>query len=109
MTAKVLSEEYKCTVDKKQKVASGGPYWFTGKCSDGANEYVYQTQIYEEPSEHGIKGLPKVSKLFVYKFENGEQQRPAVMEYDRTWALKPKTPEHTAVLNSLVKFLSKLP
>jgi ABC-type enterochelin transport system substrate-binding protein len=72
--------------------------WVSGKISDAV---TFRAKVFDEPSEYGInKG--KVSKLEIY--ENDKW----IVNYDRGWDVKPKTPEHKEMYKAVMTRLKDL-
>ena len=70
--------------------------WSDGTATAGGKTYRVQLKWFDEPSMFGIRN-GRVSKLWVAD-ENG-----TVINFDRGWDERPKTPEAKAVLKAILK------
>jgi hypothetical protein len=79
----------------------GNSYWTSGKITTMPG-YTFTAKVYDEPSSHGIEG-GKISKLQIKK--DGKQ----VVNYDRGWDERPKTPEQKEALHRIRNGLDNSP
>lgn len=76
--------------------------WVRGKHESG---YIFDAKLFDEGSSFGIKN-GRVSKLCIFKVENPMNY---IVNYDRGWDRKPRTPEQREIFNDILNFLENSP
>lgn len=99
VVANALKAKSEVATNAMTAFRQGDPLWVRGE----GGGYKYQAKVYNEPSDYGIDG-GRVSKLFIY-----EPRGAAVVEYDRGWGMRPKSPEVTKVYKEIMQKLKQLP
>jgi len=84
---------FKITTDTRKK-----DNWVEGV---GNNNIKFYAKVFDTGSEYGIKN-GRISKLDI------RQDGKIIVNYDRGWDVRPKTPEHRAIFNALMKKLNSL-
>jgi hypothetical protein len=81
----------------------GGQPYRNLRVNHEGKDYHVQAQIFDEPSEYGIPGHRRISRLNVKEKYPG----PDVINYDRGWDLKPKTPHHKGLVQAITRHLER--